>query len=166
MKGVKIEYKTKINALLEAEGFFSSRKDSYTFKRNVHNEDYIYSSFITMTTLDSFLNNKLVYCDMFRILKEINIDGDYYILVMNINVIDGKLFSTSYDLIDRSLGKVKLSKGAEKRLFKALNIFFNTVVRVDRAMVDGEAHIEDYTNFFKSLDTITYISTNTEFFQG
>ena len=166
MKGVKLEYKTEINALLEAEGFFNNRKGTCTFRRNVYNEDYIYSSFIIMMTEDAFLNNKQVYTDTFRILKEINIDGSYYILSMRINVIDGKLFSTSYDLIDGNLGKVKLLKGTVKKLFKALNIFFNTVVKVNRAMVDGEVHIEDYTNFFKSLDTITYISTNTEFFQG
>lgn len=166
MKGVKLEYKTEINALLEAEGFFYNGKNRYTFRRNVYNEDYIYSSFILMMTEDMFLNNKLVYCDMFRILKEVNIDGKYYILTMNINVVDGKLFSTSYDLIDGDLGKLKLLNGVVKKLYKALNIFFNTVVKINRAMVDGEPHIEDYTNFFKSLDTITYISTNTEFFQG
>jgi hypothetical protein len=169
MKGVKLEYKTEINALLEAEEFFYKGKNRYTFRRNVYNEDYIYSSFILMETRDAFLNNKQVYCDMFRILKEVNIDGNYYILTMNINVVDGKLLSASYDLIDGNLGRLELPDGVVgvvEKLFKALNIFFNTVVRINRAMVDGNPHIEDYTNFFKSLDTITYISTNTEFFQG
>lgn len=165
MKGVKLEYKTEINALIEYEGFFNTNNQQ-VFKRHVVNEDYIYSSFITMKTRDDFLNNKLVYIDTLRILKEVNIDGKYYILTMNINVVDGKLFSSSYDLIDGELGRLELSQEIVSKLFRALNIFFNTVVRINRAMVDDEVHIEDYTNFFKSLDTITYISTNTEFFQG
>ena len=166
MKGVKLEYKTEINALVEYEGLFNNSDNRQIFKRHVVNEDYIYSSFITMKTRDDFLNNKLVYVDTFRVLKEVNIDGKYYILTANINVVDGKLLSASYDLINGDLCRLELSKEIVSKLFKALNIFFNTVVKVNRTMIDGEVHIEDYTNFFKSLDTITYISTNTEFFQG
>lgn len=165
MKGVKIEYKTEINALAQAEGYFL-RGDEHLFKRHVVTEEYIYSSFITMKTRDDFLNNKLVYCDTFRILKEVNIDGNYYVITMNINVVDGKLLSSCYDLLCGDFNTSAVSKEVVNKLYKALDIFFNKVVRVNRAMVDGEYHVEDYTNFFKSLDTITYISTNTKFFQG
>ena len=136
------------------------------FTRHVADRDYIYSSFITMFTHDTFEGNKLVYHDMFRILKEVNIDGKYYILGINVYVLDGKLINSSATLLQADLTSLDIDYRVEEKLYKALDIFFNTVVRINRATVDGEIHIEDYTYFFKSLDTITFISTGTKFFQG
>lgn len=167
MKGVKLEYKTEIKALAEYEGFFNNSNGAkQMFTRHVVDRDYVYSSFITMFTHDTFEGNKLVYHDMIRILKEVNIDGKYYILGINVYVLDGKLISSNAMLIPADLTSLDINYKVEEKLYKALDIFFSKVVNIRRATVDGEMHIEDYTYFFKSLDTITFISTGTEFFQG